>query len=214
MIKPYQLPKKTYFKSYDDKERWTSYWYQINSVIKTNSKNILEIGVGNKTVSTYLKNRNIKITTVDINPSLKPNYVLDVTKLTQKLKQNSFDCVLCAEVLEHIPFKYFEKALEQIKQITSEHAIISLPYSALKMKISFKISLFKEKIFYINFPFPLFHKYDGHHYWEVGKKGYNFKKIIKIIKRKFKIEKYFLVPEHQDHMFFILKLKDDIHKSK
>lgn len=43
-----QVPKKHYYKDYDDLTRFVSYFYQIDSLIKTNPKTILEVGVGNK----------------------------------------------------------------------------------------------------------------------------------------------------------------------
>jgi hypothetical protein len=38
-----QVPRKHYFEDYDSKERWAKYWYQINEVLKTGRKKILDI---------------------------------------------------------------------------------------------------------------------------------------------------------------------------
>lgn len=54
----------------------------------------------------------LNVMTADIDPSLDPDFICSVTDLSKTFKPNSFDCILCAEVLEHIPFEYFEIALE------------------------------------------------------------------------------------------------------
>lgn len=115
-----QVLKEHYFRGYDIKERWMSYWYQINEVLRTKARKVLEVGVGNKTISNYLKERGIKVTTVDINPSLNPDHVCDVAELTKIFKPKTFDAVLCAEVLEHLPFIKFRKALGELYEVSRE----------------------------------------------------------------------------------------------
>src|SRR3989344_6985651 len=80
---------------YDTKERWMSYWYQVKEVLSFEPQTVLEIGVGNMTVSDYLKKLGIKITTCDFDKNLKPDVVASVLSLP--LDRNSIDVVLCAE---------------------------------------------------------------------------------------------------------------------
>ena len=50
------------------------------------------------------------------------------------------------------------------------------------------------------------HKFNGEHYWEIGKAGYPLSKIIMDIQRAgFKVEKTYRVFEFPYHRFFILK---------
>jgi len=50
------------------------------------------------------------------------------------------------------------------------------------------------------------HKFDGEHYWEIGKAEYPLSKIInEIQKAGFKIEKTYRVFENPYHRFFILR---------
>ena len=41
-------------------------------------------------------------------------------ELSSYFGEKSFDTILCCEVLEHIPFEYFEKSLEEIKSLWSK----------------------------------------------------------------------------------------------
>ena len=99
-------------KKYDSKKRFISYWHQIDEVIKLNPESVLEIGIGNGFISRYLRHAGLKITTIDINKSLKPDLVGSVLDLP--FNDNYFDTILCCEVFEHIHYDYFSIALENI----------------------------------------------------------------------------------------------------
>ena len=188
-----QVLSKNYFDtSYDTKARWNSYWYQIYEVVKLQPKRVLEIGVGNKTVSSYLKKMKFNITTCDFDKNLEPDVVANVLKLP--FKPNAFDVVLCAEVLEHLPFKYFVKALREIYRITKKSAIVTLPHFSLtNLYLGAKVVPFipkKEFSFKVDYPFK--HQFDGEHYWEIGKKSHSLSKVKEEIpKSGFLIEKDF-----------------------
>lgn len=197
------VPEKYSFGYYDSKSRWISYWHQVDEVLRLKSKNILEIGAGNKTVSNYLKNQGLKVIVLDMDEELKPDIVGDVLKMP--FEDNSFDVVLCAEVLEHLPFEKFEKGLAELKRVTKKYVVLSLPHFGHSIKLNFKIPLIKEKRFAIRLPFPIKHHFNGQHYWEIGKKGYPVAKIRQIIKKYFVIKKDFIPFEMQYHHFFVLK---------
>lgn len=89
-----QLNKNHYNKSnYDGIRRFISYFHQINLIKKLNPKKVLEIGIGNATVSNYLKNQGLNITTCDFDKSLNPDIVASLPDLP--IKENSYDLV-CA----------------------------------------------------------------------------------------------------------------------
>lgn len=202
-----QVKKKHYFsQKYDSKERWISYWYQIKEVLKLEPKTVLEIGVGNKTVSDYLKKTGINVTTCDLDKSLKPDVVADVSKLP--FLKNSFDVVLCAELLEHLPFNKFSKALSEIYRVTKSMAILTLPhFSITNLYVGIKfIPYIPKKEFSLKIDFPLKHRFLGEHYWEIGKKGLPLKFVEKKIQKAgFKIQKSFYPKENPFHHFFVMK---------
>jgi len=53
------IDKTHYIQHYDDINRFISYFYQTNTIKKLNPTNILEIGIGNKTTSNYLKQKDL-----------------------------------------------------------------------------------------------------------------------------------------------------------
>jgi len=205
-----KIPESYYFQSYDTKERWMSYWYQINLALKTNSKKVLEVGFGNGTVSDCLKRAGLEVTTVDIDAGLNPDHICSVTELTNIFKPNSFDAVLCYEVLEHIPFEYFEKALDELDHVSNKFVILSLPYWGPQLSISLNASLIGTKSLCIKLPLPTkhrFHSYAPGHYWEIGLRGYPLRKITKILKKRFTISERFVCPQNPYHLFFVLRKK-------
>lgn len=135
-----QVSEKHYSETYDYINRFISYFYQIDSIRKLKNVNsVLEVGVGNKTVSNYLKTNGYKVTTCDFDKTLNPDKVADVRNLPFKNKQ--FDAVLCAEVLEHIPLKDLPKALSELSRVSKKYIIVSVPYYCAYFEHHFKFSI-------------------------------------------------------------------------
>lgn len=201
-----QVNKDHYYSlDYDSKERWISYWYQIKEVLRFEPKTVLEIGVGNKTVSDYLKKMGIKVTTVDIDKNLEPDIVGSVLDLP--FNKNNFDVILCAEVLEHLPFKHFKKALLEIKRVCKTSAVLTLPhFSITHLYFGTKLIPFiPKKEFMLKIDLPIRHQFLGEHHWEIGKRCYELRRVKEdIMSVGFKIEKSFYPQENPRHHFFIL----------
>lgn len=186
---------------------FNSYYTQIKSVMDTEPECILEIGIGNKITSSYLKNRGKNIVTCDINPDLCPDKIGDIRALP--FESNSFDTILCCEVLEHIPFTEFEKALSELHRVSKKYVIISIPYACFYMDISIITNIpFLYKLLRPNISIPFFtHKfeYDGIHHWEMGTKQYPRKRIRIIMNKYFTILKEVSPLNNPYHYFFILE---------
>ena len=198
------ISKEKYgFSKYDHKNRWISYWHQIDEVLELKPQSVLEIGVGNKVVSNYLKDQGVKVVTLDIDPNLKPDVTASAVKMP--LDSDSFDVVLCAEALEHLPFEQFEESLKELKRVSKKNIVLSLPHFGHSLKFSFKIPFIKEKKISVRLAFPIKHEFNGEHYWEIGKRGYPPKKIRNILRKYFKIRKEFIPFENQYHHFFVLE---------
>jgi ubiquinone/menaquinone biosynthesis C-methylase UbiE len=205
-MKPQVELKHYYNNKYDSKGRFISYWHQINEIINLNPDNILEIGIGNGFVSKYLKDRNFNLTTLDIDERLKPDKIGSVLNIP--FCDNCFDVVACYELLEHIDYIDFPKALSEIYRVSKSNVIISLPDRNRIYRIFIqipKVGIFKRLI-----PVPTLkkkkHVFDGEHYWEIGKLNYPLDLIKKDIKNAgFNILKTYRIFEHPYHRFFILR---------
>ena len=196
--------------TYGDIGRFMSYFYQIKSIRKTKTKNILEIGIGTRTVSSYLKSNGYDITTCDLDAHRNPDIVGDIRNIP--INDNSFDSVIACEILEHIPWNDFELALSELHRVSRKYVIISIPYKALSFQLILKTPLigylFNNYFISLVARIPLFlkkHKFDGDHYWEMGARGHSKAKIKKILKRKFKIINEDVPLLATNHHFFVLK---------
>lgn len=150
--------------------QWNYYWYQINILNTELSKgdSILEIGIGTRFTSNYLKSKGFRVTTIDIDPVKEPDIVANI--VDYEFKEN-FDHVLAFEVFEHIPYEDFRKVLQNISHICDKNIFISLPrnekvWIALNLELpgsksfNFKISTRRKKII------------SKYHHWEVDFKEY------------------------------------------
>ena len=205
-MKPQVKPNHYFVNSYDSKGRFISYWYQINEIIKLNPKKVLEIGIGNGFVSKYLKERRVNILTLDIDKRLNPDIVGSV--LDVPFPDNSFEVVACYELLEHLQYENFYKALSEIFRVSKSYAILSLPDASRVYRMYLqipKIGTFKRLILLPRLKNPI-HKFNGEHYWEIGKAGYPLSKITKDIEKAgFNINITYRIFENPYHRFFILK---------
>lgn len=201
-----QVKLEHYYRpSYDSKERFISYWYQINEIIKFKPESILEIGIGNKFVSNYLKDRGFKITTLDIDKRLNPDVVSSI--LSIPFSSESFDVVACYEVLEHLPYHNFNKALTEMHRVCINYTILSLPDVNRIYRLDIQIPRIGEIKKLIPLPRvkKLVPKFNGQHHWEIGLRDYSLEKILlEIQKIGFEIKKTYRIFEFPYHRFFIL----------
>ena len=202
-----QVDKTAYqFDYYCDLARWSSYWYQLKEILALKPDNILEIGVGDKVISNYLKNNtNIKYDSLDIATDLQPDFIGSIEAMP--MANENFEVVCAFEVLEHLPFDKFILALKEMRRVAKKYAIISLPHWSRHFSVDFRLPFLKRirwqfKLYFL----PLEHKFDGQHYWEIGKKGYPLKKIKQTIEQSgWKILDDYVVFESPYHHFFILE---------
>lgn len=208
-----QVDRDHYNESYDNKERFISYFNQKNIVLEILKKfpkgqnvKVLEIGKGNGFLDEYLKKQGVDIKTLDISEDLQPDIVGDVLTINQTLSEK-FDIVICFETLEHIKFEDATKAIEEISKLTNKYFVMSVPQSNLYFSFWLKFPIFKSIKYILQFPFPTKHVFDGQHYWELGKSGYSNSVVRNVLNKYFKILKEYTDPLDHYHHFFVLEKK-------
>ncbi len=197
--------------AYMDEIQLLTYANQLQIILKTINKycnidlNILEIGIGNGYIANALKTYDFNINTFDINKNLNPDYFGNILELNECIGKKKFQLALCCEVLEHMEFDYFEKALIELKE-ASEFTIITLP--SFKRHYGFYGLLkFPRKILHINFGLEIgFKKLPEEHFWEIGSEKYSSrKKIEQVIKKHFIILEQGKFTLNNYHNYYILK---------
>ncbi|MFA5942659.1 MAG: class I SAM-dependent methyltransferase [Candidatus Paceibacterota bacterium] len=167
-----QVEKSFYtFGRYTFEGRFVSYYWQLREVLSLKPSSVVEVGVGDGVFGNFIQ-RNVPIlyTSVDYAPDLKPDVVGSILALP--LSDKSSDVACAFEVLEHLPFEEFDKALSELVRVARTHVVISIPHFGPTLSFSLKVPLLPLLRFSIKIPYPKRQVGNGHHFWELGKSGY------------------------------------------
>ena len=200
-----QVERSAYaFEKYLGSDRWGSYWYQLRTVLSLAPESVLEIGAGDHVFGNYLRtNTSVAYQSCDIAEDLHPDIVGSVDALP--LSDSAVDVVVAFEVLEHLPFERFDAALCELKRVAKRAVVLSLPHYGPSIRFSFKIPFLGEQRFAWKIPHHPVHVFNGQHYWEIGKKGYELPVVRTALQKHFRIEQEFVPYENQYHHFFVLR---------
>jgi hypothetical protein len=147
-----------------------SFAHQLHHIWMMKPENVLEIGIGNGFVPSFLKNAKIPVTTADINPNLNPDICAPLNELHKHLDNNRFDLVVCCEVLEHMPLSDLDENLYYLHEF-GDRLFMTLPNinrTAGIGGLAFIPKLGSRKID-ININIPYKHDLtNSPHFWEVG----------------------------------------------
>jgi ubiquinone/menaquinone biosynthesis C-methylase UbiE len=203
-----EIKKKFHYfqPTYDSKERFCSYWHQINEILQLDTQKILEVGIGNGFVTKYLREKDVHIISLDISHELGPDVVANVLDIP--FLSHYFNVVSCYEVLEHIPYNYFTYALSELSRISKRYIIISIPDITTAYKLNIELPKIKPIKNLIEHPFPRMspNVLDNMHYWEIGATGYPLRRIENDIYRSnLQIKKTYRIFEHYYHRIFVLQ---------
>ncbi len=195
-------------RSYLNADRWSGYWHQIEGVLQLGGQSILEIGIGNRVVCDMLAKMGLSVTTLDIEPGLHPDAIGSTTLLPFAAKV--FDVVLAAEILEHIAWEDLPLALAEIRRVTRRAALISLPNAGYTFACDWKLPLIRRQRWVWRLPrFWSRHRFDGEHYWELGKRGYSLDLFVKVLQQSgFCLVGNELWPDDPVHNYFLLELAE------
>lgn len=201
-----QVDKDAYrFERYAGEDRFVSYHAQLREIIDAQPSSLMEVGVGDQLVANYIKNNtSIAYTSVDFADDVGADVVASITELP--FENNSFDAACAFEVLEHLPFEQFDRALAELARVARRHILISLPHFGPMISCSLKLPFVPHMRFAIKIPYPRQHAFNGQHYWEIGKKGYPTSLIREKLSEHGIIRKDFIPFNSPYHHFFVLEL--------
>lgn len=163
---------------FENIRHWLYYWHQINLIQSHISREdqILEIGMGTRFTSNYLKSNNYHVKTLDIDPAKNPDIIANLVEYEYP---EPFDYVLAFEVFEHIPFENFEKVLSRLSKVCQKGLLISLPRNE---KVWLRISMELPGSQFFNFKIATKRRkiISKHHHWEIDYKSFTRSRIEKL----------------------------------
>ena len=204
-----QVPAQHYGSRYDDWDKWLTYFWTIRNVLDHGLPSVLEVGVGSKVVSSVLRNNEVRLTTLDIDPNLEPDYVASVTDMP--FAENAFDGIVCTEVLNHMPWEQTRQAIREIHRVTRRLAFVTVPHFTLSFALLLRLPLLKLHELRLRLPFPKALKSSGPHCWECGRPGYSVAKL----RKEFRDAGFIIVSEQRpptqySSCFFVLQKRGRI----
>lgn len=201
-----QVDKAHYnFGKYAFEGRFVSYYWQLKEVLEQKPSSVLEVGVGDHVFGDFIKNNTaVSYTSVDVAEDLRPDVVGSVLQLP--FTDKSFDVVCAFEVLEHLPFEQFDKALNELCRVARSHIVISIPHFGPMLSLSLKIPFLPQIRAALKIPYPQKHKFNGQHYWELGKRWHPVSLIRKKLSVHGDIMRDFVPFGSPYHHFFVVKL--------
>lgn len=202
-----QVTRAHYNARYRDQERWLSYYHQLALIHELSVKTVLEVGPGEGIVTDVLRKDGLSVTTCDIAEDTAPDHVCSVTALP--FADHAFDAALAAEVLEHVSYEDAAVALRELSRVARTHVVLSLPHPGWVFLLSLKVPLMKKMRFFAQIPFFWQeHRFNGEHYWELGKRRYSVSNFIGLAERAgLVLKKTIKYPDDPAHRFFVFAKK-------
>ena len=180
------------FLSENHGENYLMYMKFINSLRDCNS--ILEVGPGEG----YIRDNFLKLgkeyDTIDIVDDFSPTYLCDFLDFDPLSTDKRYDLTAAFQVLEHFEFSKFDENIKKLSEMSKKYIFISLPYSCIGFTLKFTLQISQTKRIKKNLKiylrsFKANRKYRNEyksrypwavHYFEIGRRGYPLKKILKI----------------------------------
>lgn len=120
---------REYFLEKMDFLDWYRYYFIVREVIDFGPNRILEVGAGSGLVRSCLQTLVEQYTVMDVNLKLNPDILADIRERKKELTQK-FDCVIAADVLEHVPFADVEKCVSHLHAylVPGGKVLVTIPH--------------------------------------------------------------------------------------
>lgn len=177
---------------------------QVYHVHSMQPRDMLEIGVGNRFLSTFMRLSGLDVTTADINSNLQPDICAPLRDL-RSATDRRFDLVVCCEVLEHIPLAELDANLDHLRSL-GDRLFLTLPTIHTTAGIGGLVRLpgMGPTSIDLNFSLPRRHKLMGTpHFWEVGFDRTSTRRaIVGKLKKRYANVKSGRFPLKPNHVYF------------
>lgn len=193
-------------RGYDTRERFVSYWHQIDSVLALQPRSVLEVGVGNGFVADYLSRRGLTVWSIDHDSALQPSITGALDSLP--VRSRAVDVLLCAEVLEHVPFATAMHALAEFSRVAREGVVVSVPNATPAHRALLPIPFIGERRILLTrwWIRPSRLTNPEEHHWEVGLPRYPLRRLRAGFRDAgLELVREFRMFENPYHHFFLLR---------
>ncbi|KKT89058.1 MAG: methyltransferase type 11 [Candidatus Jorgensenbacteria bacterium GW2011_GWC1_48_8] len=175
---------------------WMRYAAIVKELTKIKPTSVLEVGPGEGVIKNVMKDFVERYDTLDVNPKLSPTYESNIRKFIAEAS-GKYDCVIAADILEHIPFEDLEIALKNLNAYLKpgSTALITIPHRSHYL---FFMTSWKHKPHIVRIPTlkwflrPFGQKVaiDPDHQWETGDGKHKIKDVENAMRKAgFKIER-------------------------
>lgn len=197
----------------NDAVRLHSYRQQVAYALRSKPQSVLVIGTGDGLVRDLLDSAGLRVATLDIDETLDPDIIASV--LDMPVADASFDVCVCCQVLEHLPFGQFGRALSEIERVTRCNLVLSLPDVTRYLGLNFRAGRFNVSMQgmlprFRQVAIPPERLRDHGHHWEIGYSGFGSSVVRKRIEGAgWRIAEEVRVHEFPWHHFFYLAKAPD-----
>jgi SAM-dependent methyltransferase len=175
--------------------------------MKFDPVSVLEVGPGPGVFKTVSALFGVNVETLDIDSELKPDHVGSATNLP--FDACAFDVVCSFQMLEHLPYDLALCAFKEMVRVSRQGVVVSIPDAGYCWRCLLHIP--KIGKFSTILSLPLLrnkrHVFDGEHHWELNKKGYELKKVVRDMEVGCSLVETYRVFEHPFHRFLIFVKK-------
>lgn len=205
-------PVGHYFNArYLSEQRLASFRFLLLHVLDRKHVSVAEIGKGSGMLAAMLRAAGVNVTTIDNSGALSPDILMDVRDIGSLGK--SFDCVVCAQVLEHLPFSDLRRTVSAIVQTARSEVVITIPDRRYYLQMGFKIPGLGDMRFRFDLPIAgrSWHRQPNpEHQWEMNRPPFKETEVLSEIaagaqERGFSVYDHGRIPGFPLHHYFLLR---------